>query len=129
MELYETLTDLYADSGAYGDPILIATLALMLVGSVMLFVVKLVKKFVFYSIIALVLPNSIGFVGYLDEADTIQETVVERAEEMTEEAREAIEDRELAPLSFGLYGSIAAVAVGLVGMLRLSLRKKGEGKG
>ena len=124
MELIETLTDLYADSGAYGDPILIATLALMLVGSVMLFFVRLIKKFVFYAIIALVLPNGIGFIGYLDEADNIQETVVEQAEEMTDEAREAIEDRELAPLSFGLYGSIAAVAVGVLGMARLSLRKK-----
>ena len=124
MELIETLTDLYADSGAYGDPILIATLALMLVGSVMLFFVRLIKKFVFYAIIALVLPNGIGFIGYLDEADNIQETVVEQAEEMTDEAREAIEERELAPLSFGLYGSIAAVAVGVLGMARLSLRKK-----
>ncbi len=123
MDIIDGLKNLYADSGAYGDPILIATLALMLAGSIMLFFVRLIKRFVFYTIVALVLPNSIGFVGYLDQADSVREAVVERGEEMAEEAQEAVEDRELSSLSFGLLGSALAVSLGLAGMLRLTLRK------
>lgn len=126
MELFEPLIDLYQDAGAYGDPILVATLALMLVGSVMLFFVRLVKRFIFYTLIALILPNSIGFVGYLDNADDVQEAVVERGEAMTEEVEEAVEDRELSALSFGFLGSALAVSLGLVGMVRLTVRKKPE---
>lgn len=124
MDLLQPLLDLYADSGAYGDPILIATLALMLVGSFMLFVVRVVKRFILYTIVALVLPNSIGFVGYLDQADSVRESVMERGEQMAEEAQEAIEDREFSSLSFGLLGSALAVSIGLVGIVRLGLRKK-----
>jgi hypothetical protein len=126
MELLSPLIDLYDNAGAYGDPILIATLALMLVGSVMLFFVRLVKRFVLYSIIALVLPNSIGLVGYLDQASDVREAIVERGEQLSEEAQDAIDDRELSALSFGFIGSAVAVSLGLVGMVRLTLRRRPE---
>ena len=126
MDFLEPLIDLYESSGAYGDPILIATLALLLAGSVMLFTVRLAKRFVLYTIIALVLPNSIGFVGYLDTADSIQESVVERGEEMAEEAKDAVDDQELSSLSFGFLGSALAVSLGLIGMVRLTHRKRPE---
>lgn len=124
MDLVDSLKDLYIDTGAYGDPILITTLALMLAGSIMLFTVRLIKRFILYTVVALVLPNSIGFVGYLDQADSVRESVVERGEEMAEEAQEAIEDREFSSLSFGLLGSAFAVSVGIIGIARLVLRKK-----
>ena len=126
MDLLERLMQLYANAGAYGDPILIATLVLLLAGSVMLFFVRLVKRFVLYTLIALLLPNSIGFVGYLDQADDLQEAVVERGEAMREELTEAVEDRALSSLSLGFIGSALAVSLGLVGMARLTLRKRPE---
>lgn len=124
MDLLSPLTDLYENAGAYGDPILIATLALMLVGSAMLFVVRLVKRFVLYTVIALLLPNSIGVVGYVDQADDVREAIVEHGETMADEAREAVEDREWSSVSFGLLGSALAASLGLVGIVRLSLRKR-----
>ncbi len=126
MDLFKPLIDLYTASGAYGDPILIVTLALMLVGSVMLFFVRLIKRFVLYSIIALVLPNAIGIVGYLDEASDVKEAVVERGEQLSDEVQEAIDDRELSALSFGFIGSAVAVSLGLIGMVRLTVRKRPE---
>lgn len=126
MDLLAPLTDLYENAGAYGDPILIATLALMLVGSAMLFVVRLVKRFVLYTLVALLLPNSIGVVGYLDQADDMREAIVEHGETMADEAREAVEDREWSAVSFGLLGSAAAASIGLAGIIRLLRRKKPE---
>ena len=127
MEIFDDLISLYKGSGSFGDPILISTLALMLAGSVMLFTVRLIKKFVFYSIIALVLPNGIGFVGYLEQADSVQEAVVERGEEMADEAEEAIEDQDFDSLSFGLLGSALAFSVGLLGIARLKMRGQKDG--
>jgi hypothetical protein len=126
MDFLSPLTDLYENAGSYGDPILIATLALMLVGSVMLFFVRLIKRFVLYSVIAFLLPNSIGVVAYLDQADDVREAIVEHGETMAEEAREAIEDRAMSSLSFGLLGSAVAVSLGLAGIVRLTLRKRPE---
>lgn len=124
MDLLETITDLYENAGAYGDPILFATLGLMLVGSAMLFLVRLVKRFVLYTVIALLLPNSIGIVGYVDQADEVREAIVEHGQTMADEAREAVEDREWSSVSFGLLGSALAASLGLVGILRLTLRRR-----
>ncbi len=126
MEFLDTLKDLYTSSGAFGQPILYTTLALMLVGSVMMFTVRLIKRFIFYTVVAFLLPNAIGVVGYLEQAGDVKEAVVERGHEMAQEAQEAVEDRDLSSLSFGLLGSGLAVAVGLVGIVRLKWRRKTE---
>jgi hypothetical protein len=126
MDLLSSLTDLYENAGAYGDPILIATLALLLVGSVMLFIVRLAKRFVLYSIIALLLPNSIGVVGYLEQTEDVKEAIVESGQTLADEAREAIEERAVSSLSLGFLGSAVAVSLGLVGMVRLTLRRRPE---
>src|SRR3972149_453434 len=97
--MFEEFKELYVDSGMWAQPILISTLLLFVAGSVMMFTVRLIKRFVFYSLIALLLPNSIGFVGYLEEADSIQEAIVERGTELTEEVEESMEDLKFSPRS------------------------------
>jgi hypothetical protein len=124
MDFLSPLTDLYENAGSYGDPILIATLALMLVGSAMLFVVRIVKRFILYTVIALLLPNSIGVVGYVDQLDEVHEAIVEHGETMANEAVEAVEDREWSTISFGLLGSALAASIGLIGIVRLLMRKR-----
>src|SRR5512142_666791 len=105
MDILEYLQNLYTSSGAFGQPILYTTLALMIAGSVMMFTVRLIKRFIFYTIVALILPNAIGFVGYLQEAGNVKEAVVEQGHDMAEQAQEAFEDREFSPLMLGLVGS------------------------
>jgi len=127
--MLDQLLDLYESAGAYGDPIAFVTLGLFLVGSVMLFLVRLVKRFILYTIIALFLPNSIGVVGYLDysgDMEEMQESVMERGEKAVEEMQEAIENREMSPLVLGLIGSAVAAVVGFIGMVRGGRRKKGD---
>jgi len=121
--MFDFVEELYANSGQWGDPILIATAVLFVVGWVMLFTVRLIKRFVFFTIIALVLPNSIGVVGYMDEVGDLQEAVVSRGEEITEEMEDAMEDLTFSPLYLGLLGSLMAAAVGGVGIMRAARRK------
>lgn len=125
--MLEQLQELYTDSGVWAHPILISTGVLFAAGWFMLFTVRLVKKFIFYSTIALLLPNSIGVVGYLEEADDLQEAVVERGKEMKEELMESAEDLSFSPLYLGLIGSGLTVVLGLVGIMKT--RKKRDPSG
>lgn len=125
----EQLQELYTDSGIWAHPILISTLILFAVGWFMLFTVRLVKKFIFYSVIALLLPNSIGVVSYLEETDDLQEAVLERGKEMKEELMESAEDLSFSPLYLGLIGSGLTVLVGLVGIVKTRTRKNPGGTG
>lgn len=124
--MLEELKELYVDSGFWAHPILISTIVLFVVGSVMLFTVRLIKKFILYSIIALVLPNAIGFVGYLQEADSFQEAVMERGEELTEEMQDAADDLSFSPLYLGVIGSGLTVLLGIAGIVKTRSRRKTE---
>jgi hypothetical protein len=122
--MIEELTELYIDSGVWAQPILISTIVLFVAGSIMMFTVRLIKKFVFYSLVALILPNAIGFVGYLEEADTIQEAIVERGTDLSEEVQESVEDMRFSPIYLGFAGSALTVLLGLAGIAKQSLRKR-----
>lgn len=124
--MIEELKELYVDSGVWASPILVSTAGLFIAGSVMLFTVRLIKKFIFYSFIALVLPNSIGVVGYLEEADSIQEAIVERGEALSEELSDSAEDLTFSPLYLGFVGSGLTVLLGVVGIAKIRFR---QGKG
>lgn len=116
--MLEDLVDLYTSAGEWGDPILFISLALFLVGSVMLFIVRLVQRFILFTILALVVPNSVGVMGYVDSIETAHEEIMERGEEMADEAMEAVEDNEFSPLLLGLIGSGLTSLVGLAGIVR-----------
>lgn len=122
--MFEELKELYIDSGVWAQPILITTLVLFLAGSVMMFTVRLIKRFIFYSLIALILPNAIGFVGYLKETDTIQEAIVERGAELSEEVQDSMEELRFSPIYLAMAGSALTVLVGLTGIIKLALRRK-----
>ena len=124
--MFEELKELYVDSGVWANPILISTAGLFVAGSVMLFTVRLIKKFIFYSLIALILPNAIGVVGYLEEADNIQEAIVERGEAISEELAESAEDISFSPLYLGFVGSGLTVLLGVVGMAKTRMKRKDQ---
>ncbi len=121
--MIQDLIDLYANSGEWGDPILLVTGILFAAGWVMLFTVRLIKKFILYSIIALVLPNSIGFIGYVESAEDLHETVIERGEKLSEEITESAEDLTFSPVYLGMLGSLLTLALGITGIVR-SKRKE-----
>jgi len=125
--MFEEFKELYVDSGMWAQPILISTLLLFVAGSVMMFTVRLIKRFVFYSLIALLLPNGIGFVGYLEEADSIQEAIVERGTELTEEVEESMEDLKFSPVYLGMAGSALTVLLGLAGIAKVRLKRRENG--
>jgi len=125
--MFEEFKELYVDSGMWAQPILISTLLLFVAGSVMMFTVRLIKRFVFYSLIALLLPNGIGFVGYLEEADSIQEAIVERGTELTEEVEESMEDLRFSPVYLGMAGSALTVLLGLAGIAKVRLKRRDNG--
>ena len=125
--MFEEFKELYVDSGMWAQPILISTLLLFVAGSVMMFTVRLIKRFVFYSLIALLLPNGIGFVGYLEEADSIQEAIVERGTELTEEVEESMEDLRFSPVYLGMAGSALTVLLGLAGIAKVRLKRRENG--
>jgi len=125
--MFEEFKELYVDSGMWAQPILISTLLLFVAGSVMMFTVRLIKRFVFYSLIALLLPNGIGFVGYLEEADSIQEAIVERGTELTEEVEESMEDLKFSPVYLGMAGSALTVLLGLAGIAKVRLKRRDNG--
>lgn len=116
--MFEELKELYIDSGFWAHPILLATVLLFVAGSVMLFTVRLIKRFILFTLIALFLPSGIGFVGYLEEADSIQEAIVERGADITEEMLESAEELTFSPLYLGVLGSLATVGLGLAGILK-----------
>jgi len=125
--MIEELSELYVNSGVWASPILISTAGLFVAGSVMLFTVRLIKKFIFYSLIALILPNAIGVVGYLEEADSIQEAIVERGEEISEEITESVEDMSFSPLYLGFIGSGLTVLLGIAGIAKIRLKRRDIG--
>lgn len=116
--MLEDLAELYAHAGEWGDPILITTSGLFLAGWVMLFTVRMVKKFVLYSIIALLLPNAVGIVGYVESVEDLEEAVLERTEELSGSAADAMEDFSASPLYLGLIGSLLTLIPGLLGLMR-----------
>lgn len=121
--MIQDVIDLYANAGEWGDPILLVTGILFAAGWVMLFTVRLIKKFILYSIIALVLPNSIGFIGYVESAEDLHETVIERGEKLSEEITESAEDLTFSPVYLGMLGSLLTLALGIAGIMR-SKRKE-----
>src|SRR3972149_1514369 len=98
--MFEEFKELYVDSGMWAQPILISTL---------------------------LLPNSIGFVGYLEEADSIQEAIVERGTELTEEVEESMEDLKFSPVYLGMAGSALTVLLGLAGIAKGRLKRRENG--
>lgn len=116
--MIQDVIDLYANAGEWGDPILLVTGILFAAGWVMLFTVRLIKKFILYSIIALILPNSIGIVGYMESAEDLHEAVIERGEELTDEITESAEDLTFSPVYLGMLGSVLTVALGIAGIMR-----------
>jgi len=124
--MFEEFAELYTNAGEWGDPILLVTGALFAAGWVMLFTVRLIKKFILYSIVALVLPNSIGITGYVDnvdDLDELQESLVERGEEMSEEILESAENLTFSPIYLGLAGSILTLVLGIAGIIKTRRRK------
>jgi hypothetical protein len=124
----DQLTDLYTSSGAYADPILFITVGLLIVGSVMMFVVRLIKQFVLYTIVALVLPNTVGVIGYIDSVQSAQEVIVERGEELGDDVAEAVddalEDNEFSPLMLGFIGSGITACLGIAGVVSRSRKSR-----
>ncbi|MEX1139668.1 MAG: hypothetical protein WEF53_10040 [Bacteroidota bacterium] len=116
--MIQDLIDLYSNSGEWGDPILLVTGTLFAAGWVMLFTVRLIKKFILYSIVALVLPNSIGIMGYVESAEDLHEVVIERGEEVTDEIVESAEDLTFSPVYLGMIGSVLTLALGITGIIR-----------
>ena len=123
--MLETLEELYTQSGGWGDPILIVSGLLFVAGWILMFTARMIKRFVYFTLLSLVLPNMVGFVGYLEEADTIQEAMIERGEDLTEEAEDAIEDMQFSPIYLSLIGSILAAMVGVAGIVRVTRKKRG----
>jgi hypothetical protein len=127
MMMPEFLEQFYAGSGVWGDPILIVSGALFLVGWVMMFLVRMVKRFVYFTLLALLLPNSIGVVGYIQEGASMGEAVVERSEEVTEELQGSLEDMSFSPIYLSLISSLLAASVGIAGAIRLMRRRSSAG--
>jgi len=121
--MIQDLLDLYSNSGDWGDPILLVTGVLFAAGWVMLFTVRLIKKFILYSLVALVLPNSIGVMGYVESAGEFQEAVIQRGEEFSSELQESLEDLTFSPLYLGLAGSLLTGILGIAGMIKSRSRK------
>ena len=121
--MIQDLLDLYSNSGDWGDPILLVTGVLFAAGWVMLFTVRLIKKFILYSLVALILPNSIGMVGYVESAGDLHEAVIERGQELSEEVLESAEDLTFSPLYLGMLGSVLTLALGITGILRARGKK------
>lgn len=124
--MIETLKQLYEHSGAWADPILVSTLLLFLAGSIMLFTVRLIKRFIFFTILALLLPNSIGVVGTLQETGNLKDAVIERGEQISDQVKESIEDFRFSPLYLGLLGSAVTVLLGAAGVAKIQMRRKGH---
>ncbi|MBI2620007.1 MAG: hypothetical protein HYW57_07985 [Ignavibacteriales bacterium] len=121
--MIEQLTELYSQSGEWGNPIALVTAILFVAGWVMLFTVRLVKKFILYSIVALLLPNSIGFVGYLESVEDLPDAILERGEELSEEMVESVEDLSFSPLYLGLIGGALTLLPGVIGILKSARRR------
>lgn len=122
--MIETLKELYEHAGSWGNPILLSTLLLFIAGSIMLFTVRLIKRFVFLAILSLLLPNSIGVIGTLQETSDLKEAITKQGEEISDEVRESIEDFKFSPLYLGLLGSGVTVLLAAAGMAKVRMTKR-----
>jgi hypothetical protein len=116
--MIQDMLDLYVQAGEWADPIAIVSGTLFAAGWVMLFTVRLIKKFIVYSIIALLLPNALGVVGYVENVEDLQEELVERGADLSEEMSEAAEDLAFSPLLLGMIGSALTLMLGIAGIVR-----------
>lgn len=116
--MIEELSELYVQAGEWGDPLLLTTAALFFAGWIMLFTVRVVKRFVLFSVVALILPNSIGLAGYLDSLEDLEEAVLERADELSETALDSADDVASSPLYLGLICSLLTLLPGLIGLAK-----------
>jgi hypothetical protein len=126
--MFDELKQLYLDSGFWAQPILLTTLALMVAWTVMMFTVRMIKRFVIFSVIAFLLPNAMGLVGYIEKAGDVKEAIVERGEEIKGELKKPLEDIEFSPLYLGLIGSAVTVVLGVVGVARVHRKNRSETK-
>lgn len=126
--MLDDLKQLYMDSGLWAQPILFSTLALIMAWTIMMFTVRMIKRFIVFSAIAFLLLNGIGLVGYIDNAGDVKKAIVERGEELSGELRRPIEDIEFSPLYLGLIGSAVTVALGVTGMARVHRRNRSKEK-
>ncbi len=126
--MLEQLKQLYVDSGFWAQPILLSTLVLVVAWTVMMFTVRVIKRFVLFSIVALLLPNGIGLVGYIEKGNDLKEAIVERGEEISGEIRKPLEDMEYSPMYLGLISSGVTVVLGIVGIARVHRKHRRQEK-
>ena len=122
--MIDQLTQLYRDAGSWAPPILFTTLGLMIAWTVMMFTVKMIKRFIVFSVIAFLLPNAIGLMGYIEKAGDVKEAIIERGEEISGELRKPLEDIEYSPVYLGLLGSGVTVVLGVVGIARVHRKRR-----
>jgi hypothetical protein len=126
--MLDELKQLYVDSGFWAQPILLTTLALIVAWSIMMFTVRMIKRFIIFSVIAFLLPNGLGLVGYIEKAGDVKEAIVERGEEISGELKKPLEDIEFSPLYLGLIGSAVTVVLGVAGIARVHRRNRSQEK-
>jgi hypothetical protein len=126
--MLDELKQLYLDSGFWAQPILLSTLALIVAWTIMMFTVRMIKRFIIFSIIAFLLPNGLGLVGYIEKAGDVKEAIVERGEEISGELRKPLEDIEFSPLYLGLIGSAVTVVLGVAGIARVHRKNRSQEK-
>ena len=121
--MIDQLTQLYKDAGSWAPPILLTTATLMVAWSIMMFTVKMIKRFVIFSVIAFLLPNAIGLIGYVEKAGDVKDAIIERGEEIRSDLRKPLGDIEYSPVYLGLIGSGATVVLGIVGIARVHQKR------
>lgn len=126
--MLDQLKQLYVDSGFWAQPIFLSTLILLVVGSIMMFTVRLIKRFILFSIIALFLPNVFGVIGYIEKTGDVKEAIVERGEAISGEMKKPLEDIEFSPMYLGLIGSAVTVVLGVVGIARVHSKNRSHQK-
>ncbi len=126
--MLDQLQQLYQDAGSWAPPILLTTLTLVVAWSVMMFTVRLIRRFIIFSVIAFLLPNAIGLIGYVEKAGDVKEAILEKGEEISGELQKPLEDIEYSPVYLGLIGSAVTVGLGIVGIARVHRRNRSQEK-
>ena len=124
--MIDQLTQLYQDAGSWAPPILLTTLTLMVAWSVMMFTVKVIKRFIVFSVIAFLLPNAIGLIGYVEKAGDVKEAIIERGEAISSDLHKPLEDIEYSPVYLGFIGSGVTVVLGVVGIARVHRKRRSQ---
>ncbi len=117
--MLDQLNQLYTDAGSWAPPILLTTLGLMVAWSIMMFTVKMIRRFIVFSVIAFLLPNAIGLIGYVNKAGDVKDAIIERGEQISSDLRRPLGDIEYSPVYLGLIGSGVTVVLGVVGIARV----------